>query len=123
MPLDACFVIHFDTNALISLPQWAQEGRDIVQRVVDGESVAVCAVVWHEFLIGPLVDDEAELAHAFISGRIEPVSEADAELGARLFNVAGRRRSLKTDALKPSICRLRHYLHWQPVWSRNRLGQ
>jgi predicted nucleic acid-binding protein len=92
-------VIHFDTNALIALPQWAREDHAVVRRVLDGEMVAVCAVVWYEYVLGPLADGEAELAHAFVSGRIEPVTEADAALGAQLFNAAGRRRTLKTDAL------------------------
>lgn len=92
-------MIHFDTNALVALPQWAREGTDVVSRVVEGETAAVCAVVWYEFLLGPLADDEAGLAHAFIGGRIEPMTEDDADLGARLFNACGRRRNLKTDAL------------------------
>ncbi len=92
-------MIHFDTNALVALPQWARKGNDVVSRVVEGETAAVCAVVWYEFLLGPLADDEAELAHAFIGGRVEPMTEDDAELGARLFNACGRRRNLKTDAL------------------------
>lgn len=92
-------MIHFDTNALVALPQWARKGNDVVSRVVEGETAAVCAVVWYEFLLGPLADDEAELAHAFIGGRVEPMTEDDAELGARLFNACGHRRNLKTDAL------------------------
>lgn len=92
-------MIHFDTNALIALPQWAREGHEVVNRVVNGEAAAVCAVVWYEYLLGPLADDEAKLAHAFLTGQIEPISDKDAALGAQLFNAAGRRRALKTDAL------------------------
>lgn len=92
-------MIHFDTNALVALPLWAREGNEVVSRVVEGEAAAVCAVVWFEFLMGPLAEDEAGLAHAFIGGRVEPMTEDDAELGARLFNACGRRRNLKTDAL------------------------
>lgn len=92
-------MIHFDTNALIALPQWAREQNEVVNRVVEGEQAGVCAVVWYEFLLGPLATDEAELAHAFIGGRIAALTEADAMLGAELFNACGRRRTLKTDAL------------------------
>lgn len=92
-------MIHFDTNALIALPQWARQGHAVVKRVARGEAAAVCALVWYEFLLGPLVDGEAELAHAFLGGRIEPVGAEDAALAAKLFNAAGRRRTLKTDAL------------------------
>lgn len=61
--------------------------------------MAVSAVVWYEFLIGPLELREAELARAFIQGGILAVGEADAELAAQLFNAAGRQRILKTDSL------------------------
>ena len=63
-----------------------------------GESVAVSALVWYEFLSGPLAETEAGLARAFIEGRILPVGEDAAELAAELFNAAGRKRTLKTDA-------------------------
>jgi predicted nucleic acid-binding protein len=56
-------------------------------------------IVWYEFLIGPLEPQEADLARAFIQGRIVAMSEADAELAAQIFNEAGRQRTLKTDAL------------------------
>lgn len=92
-------MIHFDTNALIALPQWARQGQPAVKRVVRGEAAAACALVWYEFLLGPLAEGEAELAHAFLGGRIEPVGAEDAALAATLFNAAGRRRTLKTDAL------------------------
>lgn len=73
-------MIHFDTNALIALPLWAREGHAAVQRVLDGEPAAVCAVVWYEFLVVPIDADTARMA-------------------STLFNGAGRRRTLKTDAL------------------------
>lgn len=92
-------MIHFDTNALIALPQWARDGHAVVDRVLGGETVAVCAMVWYEYLIGPVAEREAEMAHAFLSGNIEPIGESDGALGAELFNAAGRRRTLKSDAL------------------------
>lgn len=96
-------MIHFDTNALVALPQWAREGNEVVDRVVEGEAAAACVVAWYEFLLGPLAGNEAELAHAFIGGRVEPMTEADAELGAHLFNACGRRGTLKTDALIAAV--------------------
>ena len=92
-------MLHFDTNALIALPHWASRGQEIVQRVARGEPAAASTVVWYEFLIGPLEAREADLARAFLQGRILPVEEADADLAATLFNAAGRQRALKTDAL------------------------
>lgn len=92
-------MIHFDTSALVILPLWARSGHPLVQAVLDGEPVGACTVVWYEFLCGPLAQDEAELARAFLQGRIVPLTEDDAVLAASLFNAAGRRRTLKTDAL------------------------
>ncbi len=92
-------MLHFDTNVLIALPHWARDGHEIVQRVADGEAAAVSAIVWFEFLIGPLQPKEADLAQAFVQGRVVSVEEADAELAAHLFNTIGRQRALKTDAL------------------------
>lgn len=92
-------MIHFDTNALIALPHWAREHHPVVARVLAGVTAAVCVVAWYEYQLGPLGDDEASLARAFLQGRIIPLSEEDALLAAQLFNDAGRRRTLKTDAL------------------------
>lgn len=96
-------MIHFDTNALIALPRWVRDGHEVVTRVVDGEAAAVCSVVWYEYLLGPLAEGEAELARSFLSNRIESVTEKDAALGADLFNAAGRKRTLKTDALIAAV--------------------
>ena len=92
-------MIHFDTNALISLPIWAREDHPAIRCVLDGEPAAVCSVVWYEFLIGPINTDEIDLARAFIQDRIVDVDQKDAALAATLFNTAGRKRKLKTDAL------------------------
>ncbi|HET7313784.1 type II toxin-antitoxin system VapC family toxin [Salinisphaera sp.] len=92
-------MIHLDTNALIALPQWVAQKTPMVMRVVNGEAASVCAVVWYEYLVGPLDGDEAEMARAFLQGGIQEISEADAELAARLYNDAGRSRRFKTDAL------------------------
>lgn len=92
-------MIHFDTDALIALPYWARGTHPVIKRVVRGETVAVCSLVWYEYLLRPLTEGEPELARAFLSGRIQPILEEDGILGAQLFNAAGRRRALKTDAL------------------------
>lgn len=96
-------MLHFDTNALIALPHWSRRGSRVIERVLAGEPAAVSAIVWYEFLIGPLEAQEAELARAFIQTRIVAAEEADAELAAKLFNTVGRQRALKTDALIAAI--------------------
>ncbi|MBS0193003.1 MAG: PIN domain-containing protein [Proteobacteria bacterium] len=96
-------MIHFDTNALVALPLWAQQGHPAISRVLAGEAAAASAVVWYEFLSGPLATEEVRLARAFLQGRILPITEDDAEVAARLFNAAGRKRKLKTDALIAAV--------------------
>lgn len=92
-------MIHFDTNALIALPLWARENHPTIRQVVNGEPAAACSLVWYEFLIGPIDAVEIDLARAFLKGRIVSTGDEDAALAATLFNAAGRRRTLKTDAL------------------------
>ena len=92
-------LIHFDTNALVALPHWAEQGQPIIQSIADGAPAAVSSIVWYEFLIGPISEQEIRLAHAFLRGVIIDIDGADAQLAAELYNNAGRKRRLKTDAL------------------------
>ncbi len=92
-------MIHFDTNALVALPHWAEQGLSTLQRVADGESAAISSVVWYEFLIGPVSAEEIRLAHAFVRANVVEIGAEDARLAAELYNATGRRRTLKTDAL------------------------
>lgn len=92
-------MIHLDTNALIALPLWAKDGHPIIERIGAGEAAGICSVAWYEFLIGPVKESEIALAHAFVRGNIVALEADDARLAAWLYNQAGRRRTLKTDAL------------------------
>jgi predicted nucleic acid-binding protein len=92
-------LIHFDTNALVALPLWARQGHPVVERIAEGASAAACALVWYEFLCGPVSAEHIELAHAILSGRVESIGETQAQRAARLFNATGRARRLRTDAL------------------------
>lgn len=66
-------MIHLDTNALVALPLWAREGHPVIQRIAEGEPAGVSAVVWYEFLIGPVAEEEIRLAHAFLRGTVIPL--------------------------------------------------
>jgi predicted nucleic acid-binding protein len=92
-------LIHFDTKALVALPHWAQQGHPVIRSIADGQPAAVSSVVWYEFLIGPVDESEIRLAHAFLRGAIVPIDRDDARLAADIYNTAGRKRRLKTDAL------------------------
>lgn len=91
--------IHFDTNALIALPLWVRADHPVIQRVQQGTPAAACALVWYEFVCGPVCDEHKQLARFLLAGRIEPVTEVAAELAGRLYNATGRMRRTRTDAL------------------------
>ena len=91
--------IHFDTNALIALPLWVRAEHPVIQRVQQGTPAAASALVWYEFVCGPVSDEHKQLARALLAGRIEPVTERAAEIAAQLFNATGRIRRTRTDAL------------------------
>ncbi|TVS13608.1 MAG: type II toxin-antitoxin system VapC family toxin [Wenzhouxiangella sp.] len=96
-------MLHFDTNALIALPVWARQGHPIIQRVTGGEPAAASSLVWYEFSVGPLANNEAAMAMAFLQRQILPLTLEDAELAATIFNEAGRRRVFKTDAVIAAV--------------------
>jgi predicted nucleic acid-binding protein len=97
-------VIHLDTNCLIGAliagtPQDAQ-GR---AWLAAGESLRVDAVVWAEFLCGPLTPQQLAAAQAFLPSP-EPFLAEDAERAAALFNATGRRRGSLSDCMIAAVC-------------------
>lgn len=92
-------MIQLDTNVLIALPHLIQQNHPFIARIARGELASVCVPVWYEYLIGPLETEEQELAVQFVRRDVFALEIEDAVLAARLFNLAGRKRGLKTDAL------------------------
>ena len=62
------------------------------------EPLAVSAVVWAEFLCGPLVPDDLRLAVQIVGTPIDFTAE-HATIAARLFNTTGRRRGSMVDSM------------------------
>jgi predicted nucleic acid-binding protein len=94
-------VIHLDANILIRLPFLASNPHPALLRIARGEPAGVCVLAWVEYVIGParkIGDTELQVVRALIGGNIVSFVEADAELAGRLYNAAGRKRTLKTDA-------------------------
>jgi predicted nucleic acid-binding protein len=85
-------VIHLDTSFLIRalVPRSAQD-RELRRWMSRGERVGIGAIGWAEFLCGPVEPPHVALAGNFL-GEPVPFSAQDAEISARLFNLAGRRR-------------------------------
>ena len=88
-------MIDLDANFLVDVfHRGSTSARSLDRWVHRGESLGVSSIAWAEFLCGPVAPGAA-LAARELFGAIEPLTVADAVLGAELFNVTGRRvRSL-----------------------------
>ncbi|HET7294326.1 MAG TPA: type II toxin-antitoxin system VapC family toxin [Vicinamibacteria bacterium] len=92
-------LIHLDTSFLIrALVRGSDEDRRLRDWLRGGESLAMSAVAWAEFLCGPLRPGEVELAETLVTARA-PFGEDEATLAARLFNESGRRRGSMLDCM------------------------
>ena len=93
-------MIHLDTNYLIGLlVEGSQQAVDVEGWLEAGESLAASAIVWTEFLNGPVTTLQVIQAEAVLGGRIIPFSEPEAVPAAELFNQTGRRRGSRFDCL------------------------
>ena len=93
-------MIHLDTNYLIGLlVRGSREASDIDQWLVAGESIASSAIVWSEFLNGPVNASEITQVEMVLKSQIISFGKAEAALAADLFNKTGRRRGSRFDCL------------------------
>lgn len=92
-------MIHLDTNVLIALPVLARQRHPLAQRIGKGEPVAASSLAWFEYVCEAADEAEQQLVRAAIGAQIVVLDEAIAERAATLFNIAGRKRSLRTDSL------------------------
>jgi predicted nucleic acid-binding protein len=93
-------MIHLDTNYLIGLlVRGSREAQEIESWLAAGEPLAASAVVWSEFLNGPVTPLEVTRAESVIQSRIIPFGKAEAIIAADLFNRTGRRRGSRFDCL------------------------
>jgi predicted nucleic acid-binding protein len=93
-------MIHLDTNYLIGLlVKGSAAAADVDAWLAADESLAASAIVWAEFLNGPVTPVEISRAEAVLQSRILPFGRAEAALAAELFNQTGRRRGSRFDCL------------------------
>jgi len=91
-------VIHLDTSFLIrSLVPTTRESEALAGWVTRYEDFAVSAVVWGEFLSGPLTEHQRRIARQVVL-TVVPLTEPDASLAAELFKQSGRRRGSLADS-------------------------
>ena len=93
-------MIHLDTNYLIGLAvPGSLPSQNVDKWLAAGEALAVSALVWTEFLNGPVSAEEIALVKAVIAGQVLPFDERTATLAAKLFNQGGRRRGSRFDGM------------------------
>jgi predicted nucleic acid-binding protein len=90
--LDANYLI---LGAIASTPQNAELRRWLSQ----GEETSASAIAWMEFVTGPVGSEVIDSVRKIIEDRIVPIGRDEAELAAKLFNLAGRKRALRYDCL------------------------
>ncbi len=92
-------MICLDTNYLIlGLVEDSAEAQALIAWTQVGESLITPMPAWYEFICGPVSDTQICTMRAFIDD-IVVFGESEAEEAARLFNVTGRRRHLRVDAM------------------------
>jgi len=90
---------HLDSDFLIrSLVPGTPEDRLLRKWLRTREPIAVSAVVWTEFLCGPVEPIHLELL-ANLFGDPVSYTAGDAALAAQLFNLCGRRRGSLADCM------------------------
>jgi predicted nucleic acid-binding protein len=93
-------MIHLDTNYLIRLlVRGSGPAADVEGWLDGGESMAASAIVWMEFLNGPVLPTDISRVEAVLQSRIVPCGRSEAVLAADLFNKTGRRRGSRLDCL------------------------
>lgn len=91
--------VHLDTSFLIrALLPGTPEAARLEGWFDGGRTLSLSAMVWAEFLAGPLDDGTLGVARRLV-GEATPITGAHAEQAARLFNLLGRRRSSLPDCL------------------------
>ena len=100
-------MIQLDTSFLIrSLVPGTPEDGQLRRWLEDRSLLSVSAVVWTEFLCGPLRTREIQLARQVV-GDVLPYGADEAALAAELFNRSGRRRGTLVDCMvaATALCR------------------
>lgn len=93
-------MILLDTNYLIrALIDGTDEAAQVTEWLNEGEELCTSAISWYEFVSGPVDPEGMELIHRVIGGRVLPFVQDTAVEAARLFNLGGRVRRLRVDAM------------------------
>ena len=93
-------MICLDTNYLIRMliPE-TLESKRVKKWLKQGEKLTTSSIAWYEFLCGPVGEAEIQTVRSCLQGGIVAFEEAQITEAARLFNVTGRARRLRVDAM------------------------
>ena len=101
-------MIHLDTNLLIDLVTLGSPHIAVIRRwLAEGETLAVSAIAWSEFLNGPHTKPQKDAVHAVVGGRILDFTAKEAEQASRMFHYTGRKRGSHADCMI-AACALTH---------------
>lgn len=93
-------MIHLDANYLILANRpGSEEDVHLQSWLRDGEILATSAIAWMEFVSGPVSAAASGFIRLALDHRIVPVGATEAEHATRLFNLTGRKRSMRYDCL------------------------
>ncbi len=93
-------ILHLDTNCLIDLLLGNGKTIKILKEKLLSEWICMTsAMAWHEFVCGPVLNEQKKDIFDFLEGRILPVDAKTAELAADLFNQSGRKKGSKPDCI------------------------
>ena len=95
--------IHLDTSFLIrSFSPDTLEARKLERWISDEWTVRISAIVWSEFLCGPVAGRAIDLTASFLG---EPIAfdGLHAVVAAQLFNIGGRRRHSSPDCMIAAV--------------------
>ncbi len=92
-------MICLDTNYLIlGLVPGSRESRELTAWFTSGETLVTPMLAWFEFLCGPVTAVQIQTMRAFLHDLL-PFGESHASAAAGLFNVGGRKRTGRVDAM------------------------
>ncbi|MBB5035355.1 type II toxin-antitoxin system VapC family toxin [Prosthecobacter vanneervenii] len=92
-------MICLDTNYLIlGLMPGSRESQELIQWAQAGETLITAMPAWYEFTCGPVTAKQVAAIRSFLHHLIA-FDEPLAAEAARLFNAAGRKRTLRIDAM------------------------
>lgn len=95
--------IHLDTSFLINAMRPDRPEKSQLEEWLDqGADIEISAFAWAEFWCGPATAEHRKAARDLLPEPI-PLTGADAEIAARLFNLTGRRRRLFRDCVIAAV--------------------